>query len=146
MASAGIANCSIRPLRRHDHHAWDEFALGHPNASPFHLIAWKKTIEETFGYRAVYLMASEGDRVEGILPLFYVRNPIIGSALISSPFAVYGGILAESLAVARRLYDRAKRLGTKLSVDYLEFRNAFPEQCVGAPNVSRYVTFVQEVD
>lgn len=146
MSPAVTAGHSIRPLRARDFHAWDEFAQGHPHASPFHLIAWKNTIEETFGYRAIYLTASEGDRVQGILPLFYVRNPVIGKALISSPFAVYGGVLAKSPAVARRLYDRAILLGEKLSVDYVEFRNAFPEQCVGTPNVSRYVTFVQEVD
>ena len=31
-------------------------------------------------------------------------------------------------------------------MDYIEFRNAFPEQCVGESNVSRYVTFLGEAD
>lgn len=146
MASAGTARARcVRRLRSADFQAWDEFALKHRYGSPFHLISWKKTIEETFRYRPAYLAAMEGDRIQGILPLFYVRNPVIGKALISTPFAVYGGVLAESPAVARRLYERAKRLGTKLSVDYIELRNAFAEQCVGEPNVSRYVTFVQQV-
>jgi FemAB-related protein (PEP-CTERM system-associated) len=141
-----VEGCCVRPLQDEDFRAWDQFVLKHAQGSPFHLIAWKKTIEESFGYQPEYLIASEGDRIEGILPLFYVHNPVIGKALISSPFAVYGGVLAESPAVAERLYERAKELGTELGVDYVELRNAFPEQCVGTPNVSRYVTFVQEVD
>ncbi|MBV9745994.1 MAG: FemAB family PEP-CTERM system-associated protein [Acidobacteriia bacterium] len=146
MASAAIAvSVSVRSLRPQDFEQWDEFVFAHPHGSPFHLTAWKKTIEESFGYRPVYLAATEGPRICGVLPLFYVRNPVIGKALISSPFAVYGGILAESPEVARRLYERAQRFGAKLAVDYLELRNAFPEQCVGEPNVSRYVTFVQDV-
>jgi FemAB-related protein (PEP-CTERM system-associated) len=146
MAPAGIAaRCGVRPLRPHDCQAWDQFVLRHPHGSPFHLIAWKKTIEESFGYRALYLVATDGGRIRGILPLFYVRNPVIGKALISSPFAVYGGVLADSPSAAHQLYARAKRLGTKLAVDYLELRNAFAEQCAGTPNVSRYVTFVQQV-
>lgn len=140
---------TICELQFEDFSAWDEFVFGHPHGSPFHLIAWKKTIEEAFGYQPIYLAAKTGSlpgsRIEGVLPLFFVRNPIIGRVLVSSPFAVYGGILAKSQATGKLLYDHAKRLGRELSADYIELRNAYPEQCLGTPNVSRYVTFVQEV-
>jgi FemAB-related protein (PEP-CTERM system-associated) len=137
---------TICELQFEDFSAWDEFVFGHPHGSPFHLIAWKETIEEAFGYQAIYLAAKTGSRMEGVLPLFFVRNPIIGRVLVSSPFAVYGGILAESRAAGQLLYDYAKRLGREISADYMELRNAYPEQCLGTPNVSRYVTFVQEVE
>ncbi|HLI86863.1 MAG TPA: FemAB family XrtA/PEP-CTERM system-associated protein [Bryobacteraceae bacterium] len=136
---------AVCELKSEDFAAWDEFVLRHPHGSPFHLTAWKKTIEEAFGYQPFYLSAKSGSRVEAVLPLFFVRNPIIGSALISSPFAVYGGILAESPQAGQLLYDYAKWLGRKVSADYIELRNAYGEQCVGTPNVSRYVTFVQDV-
>jgi FemAB-related protein (PEP-CTERM system-associated) len=125
--------------------SWDAFVHAHPHGSPFHLIAWKETIVETFGYRPLYLMARSEGTVRGVLPLFLVKNPVIGRALISSPFAVYGGILADGDAPRRALYARARSLGEKLGVDYIEFRNAVVEQCVGAPNVSRYVAFSQPV-
>jgi FemAB-related protein (PEP-CTERM system-associated) len=137
---------TVCEIQVEDFSAWDEFVSGHPHGSPFHLIAWKETIEEVFGYQPIYLAAKAGTRIEGVLPLFFVRNPIIGAVLVSSPFAVYGGVLAESLAAGRLLYDYAKWLGRKLSADYIELRNAYPEQCLGTPNVSRYVTFVQEVE
>ena len=136
----------LRGLREEDHQEWDDFVQRHPHGSPFHLTAWKRTIEESFGYNPYCLLAKDDGRIRGILPLFLVRNPLIGKVLISSPFAVYGGILADADDVRRKLYQEVKQLGAKLGVDYIELRNAFPEQCVGESNVSRYVTFSREAD
>jgi FemAB-related protein (PEP-CTERM system-associated) len=134
----------VSVLSQADHEAWDEYAFRHSHGTPFHLIAWKKTIEESFHYKPYYLIARD-DSVRGILPLFFIHNPVIGKALISSPFAVYGGILADSREAHRMLFDHAKALGERLRVDYIEFRNWSREQCVGEPNVSRYVAFHQEL-
>lgn len=119
--------------------------MRHPQGSPFHLIAWKKTIQETFRYEPFYLVAGGASGIEGILPLFLVQNPITGKILISSPFAVYGGILASSDEAREALYSRAKEIGIETKVEYIELRNAYPEQCAGVPNVSRYVTFSKEL-
>jgi FemAB-related protein (PEP-CTERM system-associated) len=146
-ASASVMERSglvLRLLSEQDHEKWDAFALDHPHGSPFHLTAWKKTIEESFGYKPIYLLAKDNHGIRGILPLFLVQNRIIGKVLVSSPFAVYGGILADSDEIRARLYDQVKELGAKLDVDYIELRNAFPEQCVEPSNISMYVTFTQE--
>jgi FemAB-related protein (PEP-CTERM system-associated) len=134
----------IRPLMEQDHQGWDTFVLEHPHGSPFHLIAWKKTIEESYGYKPIYLIAKNNHGIKGILPLFLVHNHVIGKVLISSPFAVYGGILADSDDIRNCLYSQVKQLGAELGVDYIELRNAYPEQCVEASNISMYVTFIQE--
>jgi FemAB-related protein (PEP-CTERM system-associated) len=142
-AAVQTTNCIVELLDARDHPSWDAFVREHPQGSPFHLVAWKKTIEESFGYQAYYLVAREGQRVCGVLPLFAVKNAVIGHVLLSSPFAVYGGILADGEEPRRALYDRARAVGEELHVEHIEFRNAFPEQCVGEPNVSRYVSFAQ---
>jgi FemAB-related protein (PEP-CTERM system-associated) len=137
---------SIREIQPQDAAPWDRFVLEHPHGSPFHLIAWKRSIEETFGFRPIYLVAMEDDRVRGILPLFLVKNVIVGKALISSPFATYGGILADSPEIREAIGVKVRELGEAQGVDYIELRNVYPEQCVGSPNVSRYVTFSQPVN
>ena len=137
--------CSVEWFQECDASDWDAFVHAHPHGSPFHLIAWRQAIVETFGYKPVYLIARHEGKVRGVLPLFLIRNPVIGKALISSPFAVYGGILADGDGPRHAVYERAKLLGRELGVDYIEFRNAFPEQCVGEANVSRYVAFSQAV-
>lgn len=125
--------------------AWDEFVRNHPHGSPFHLTAWKRSIEETFGYRPIYLQASAGGRVEAVLPLFLVSNILTGKALISSPFAVYGGILASDDGSRAALAAHAADLARRMQVGHLELRNAWPEQCVGFSPVDRYVTFTQDI-
>ncbi len=135
----------IRPLTPEDRERWDVFVQAHPHGSPFHLIAWKKTMEEVFGYAPRYLMATDGNCICGVLPLFLVKNFIMGKVLISSPFAVYGGILAETPEAKQAIGEQAMKLGRELGVEHIELRNAHPEQVVGAPNVSRYVTFTREV-
>jgi len=137
-----IEICELTPEYAH---AWDAFVMAHPHGGPFHLIAWKESIKEVFGYRPMYILATEGASIRGILPLFLVQNFILGKALISSPFAVYGGILADSSEVRDALGRHLKQLSESLNVDYAELRNAYAEQCVGFAAVTRYVTFTQRV-
>ena len=125
--------------------AWDAFVTNHPHGSPFHLIAWKDTLESIFGYSPRYLVALDGEQIRGLLPLFLVENFIIGKVLLSTPFAVYGGILADTSEALQALSDRAKAISEELAVEHLELRNAWPEQCTGFSQIDRYVTFTQAV-
>jgi FemAB-related protein (PEP-CTERM system-associated) len=125
--------------------AWDRFVRGHRHGSPFHLTAWGRAIAETFRYRPLYLMAWQGERLCGVLPLFLVKNLLLGKALLSTPFAVYGGILAESGEALAALADQAAQLGRGLGVQYVELRNAYPEQRAGWNPVTRYVNFTMAI-
>src|SRR5437762_9623453 len=87
---------SVRQFQPVDALCWDAFVRSHPYGSPFHLMGWKASIEETFGYEPLYLIAEEDGRMRGVLPLFLVRSLLMGKALLSSPFAVYGGPLGDS--------------------------------------------------
>ncbi len=143
--AALAATTVVRSPQESDWPAWDEFVLGHELGTPFHLTAWRRTIESTFGYRPYYLMASEGTRISGVLPLFLVKNVILGRVLISSPFAVYGGVLADSEEAKTALRREVESLAVSLGVEYVELRNAWPEQRLGFHFVTRYVTFTQEI-
>jgi FemAB-related protein (PEP-CTERM system-associated) len=145
---ADTSNVKVRPiavslLTAGAEQEWDNFVLQHPQASPFHLLAWKRTIEESFKYQPMYLRAQDESGVCGVLPLFFVKNPIIGRALLSTPFAVYGGILARSEEPKRALYEHANELAAELGCGYVEYRNRYAEQCGGTANVSRYAAFSQ---
>lgn len=135
----------VEPLSDDRCQQWDEYVFAHPHGSPFHLTAWKRSIETTFGYRPHYLMAVEAGRIRGVLPLFLVKNFLMGKALLSSPFAVYGGALADDAAVKAALRQAVQALGQSLGVQYVELRNAYPEQSLGFHPISRYVTFTQQI-
>jgi FemAB-related protein (PEP-CTERM system-associated) len=134
----------LRSLAPEDCASWDAFVDAHAHRTPFHLIAWKQTIEAVFPYEAHYLMATEAGRIRAVLPLFLVTNRLMGRVLLSTPFAVYGGILADSAEARDALAGHAADLARNSTVDYLELRNAYPEQRAGFTPVSRYVTFTHQ--
>jgi FemAB-related protein (PEP-CTERM system-associated) len=135
----------ILPFTPEFEKAWDDYVHSHPSGTPFHLLAWKKTITEAFGYEPMYLLAVEEGSVRGVLPLFLVRNFLVGKALISSPFAVYGGALADSPEILALFRDEVTALGKSLEVQYVEIRNVLPEQRLGFAPVNAYVTFGQTI-
>jgi FemAB-related protein (PEP-CTERM system-associated) len=135
----------VRALLDSDATQWDTYVRRHAHGTPFHLTAWKYCIENTYGFEPTYLAAVESEKLVGLLPLFLVKNLVIKRALISSPFAVYGGVLADSEEVRSALVDHAGALGKELEVEYIDLRNAYPEQCAFPPNVDRYATFTKAV-
>jgi FemAB-related protein (PEP-CTERM system-associated) len=101
---------------------WDEYVLGQPGATLFHSIAWKRAIEREFGYEERYLLVEHDGRISGILPLFLLSNWIQGRALISTPFAVYGGISARDETSEKLLARAACEMALAEGVEYLELR------------------------
>lgn len=123
---------------------WDAFVRSTPGGSPFHLIAWKRAIESTFGHRAHYLMAERDGALEGVLPLFEVRGLLGGRGLVSVPYGVYGGICARTAAGRNALVEAAREMGRRLGAGYVELRHR-PGHEVDLPTKSLYVTFSRSV-
>lgn len=100
----------------------DAFVRSTPGGSPFHLPRWIKAIERGCGQRAHMLIAERGGALIGILPLSEVHSPLFGRAMVSSGFAVGGGILAGSEAAAQALADAGWSLAQRASCPELELR------------------------
>lgn len=135
----------IRPLTPGDVKAWDAFVEACPEATFFHRAGWKAVIERAFGHRTHYLLAESGGRISGVLPLGHIKSRLFGNALISTPFAVYGGIAADNEPARRQLEAAACDLAQELAVDYLELRNRevrHPDW----PTKQLYVTFRKAID
>jgi FemAB-related protein (PEP-CTERM system-associated) len=123
-ASSGVlTGSSVCPYEDHFRAVWDDYVCQHPLATLFHLTAWKRVIEKTFGFKSRYLFVEEDGKVRGVLPLFLVSSVIQGLTLISTPFAVYGGPCADNEEIARLLRQAACRLAEEEAVQYLELRN-----------------------
>lgn len=69
-----------------------------------------------------YLVARRGGAVCGVLPLALVSSLLFGKSLVSVPFGVYGGYLADDDDAARALLVRAKEIGERAGVKYVEIR------------------------
>ncbi len=111
-----------------------------PEATHFHRAGWREIIESVFRHRAHFLYAEAGERIVGILPLAHVDSWLFGSALVSLPFAVYGGVAADAPEAAAALEDEAQALARRLGVRHLELRNVTARHA-DWPTQDLYVTF-----
>ena len=101
----------------------EAFVRARPDSTPFHRPAWVKAVAAGTGQRARYLVARDmAGRIVGVLPLTEVRSRLFGRALVSSGFAVGGGILAEQRPVADRLARQCWALAKTLSCTTAELR------------------------
>ncbi|MBU2894691.1 FemAB family PEP-CTERM system-associated protein [Colwellia sp. D2M02] len=115
-------NSQIKTLTSDQACAWDAYVKNNPQGSFFHLSGWKKVIEQSFNHPCYFLYVETEGVICGVLPLVEVKSKLFGHALISTPFCVYGGAIADSPEIVRALEKEACQLADKLSVDYLELR------------------------
>lgn len=104
----------------------DEFVQGMPAAKLCHTRAWGEMVERTVGHKAFYLVARDGEVIQGVLPLMQVRSRLFGNRMVSQAFSNYGGPLADTADAADGLYSRAVDLATSRGCGSIEFRNVDP--------------------
>jgi FemAB-related protein (PEP-CTERM system-associated) len=123
---------------------WDAFVFGCPQATFFHRAAWQSVLGAAFRHATYFLYAERLGRIEGVLPLAHVKSLLFGNALVSLPFAVYGGVAASDDVAAEALEQEAQRLAQKLGVDHLELRQ-LDSRHPDWPRQDLYVTFRKEI-
>ena len=99
----------------------DDFLDAQPEATPFHSRAWLGAIEAATGHQAHVLLCEERGRIVGLLPL-HRASSLFGAALVSTGFAVGGGILAETPRAAALLAGAAEELAARLACPAIELR------------------------
>ena len=135
----------IHQLKITDYSRWDAFIAANPDATFFHLSGWKTVIEQVFGHTTHYLFAEQSGQIKAVLPLAHVKSFLFGNTLVSTPFCVYGGIVADNEAAAEAVREKACGLAQQLRVDTLELRN-HKRSNQQWPTKKLYVTFRKEID
>ncbi len=82
-------------------------------ATPFHLPAWSRAVQDGCGQRARYLLSEDArGATVGVLPLTEMRSPLFGRALVSTGFGVDGGVLGDAVEpLAAGAWNLALRTG-----------------------------------
>lgn len=134
----------IRPFSEGDADAWDRYVLAHPAGTVFHRLAWSRAVSAAYPHRSLHLTAWSGDRMVGLLPLFFVKSLFVGRVLVSVPYATYGGILADNNDIAAAILAAAEQLSSEHDAEYLELRHR-DATCFDLPEIDRYDTFRKEL-
>jgi FemAB-related protein (PEP-CTERM system-associated) len=130
--------------------AWDRFVEAMPSGTFFHRAGWAKVIETAFGHATHYSFTERDGAITGVLPLARVKTRLFGDTLISSPFCVYGGPLAEDAESEAALVAHAESLLRRTGASALEFRHqvAAPETAAEGwtERADLYVTFRKPIE
>ena len=133
-------------------HGFDEYVERHADGTFFHATAWRDVVTRHFPmHRPRYLEVRRDGRRVGVLPLFQTKSALSGRALVSLPYAVYGGPLASDEAAALALLAHVRALVDREGLRFAELRcarlPATPSQPNGGyealPSSALYATFVR---
>ena len=105
-----------------DWQGWDDYVLEHPHGTLYHLNAWKNAIEKSFEVTAEYRIGKLDNKICGILPIFTIKNLFGQNKIVSIPYAVYGGILADNSTVEQKLLDHTIHIAKENHINHIEFR------------------------
>lgn len=119
---------------------WDAFVLSNGQSTFFHRAGWQGILERVFGHNTHYVFAEERGVIVGVLPLAEVKSLLFGHALVSLPFAVYAGVVADDEAVGAALENEADRIGRAVGAQHLELRQ-LSRKHDSWPRQDIYVTF-----
>ena len=118
---------------------WDGFLSLSPSATVFHRSGWTRIVEKVLGHKSYYLFTRDSRGISGVLPVSFLRNPLFGDCLVSSPLAVYGGICTENESAFRSLLSAGEELAERLGADFFEMRNRSEPFLSNLPGRDLYV-------
>ncbi|WP_296680969.1 FemAB family XrtA/PEP-CTERM system-associated protein [Novosphingobium sp.] len=100
----------------------ESLVAGHSDGTAFHRPAWIRAVAVATGNRALALIAERDGELCGHLPLVDIRSLLFGRAMVSSGFAVGGGILASDRTVSESLFAAVEDLALEEGAPSIELR------------------------
>jgi len=119
---------------------WEDYVAYHPEATLFHTLIWRDAVRNVFGHSCHYLTAWKDQRVAGVLPLVLIQSRLAGRILVSVPYGVYGGSLADDETTHEALLTHATVLADRLRCQWMDIRS-MEARSPALPIAGRYVTF-----
>lgn len=101
--------------------AWDDFVAAN-EGTVFHLTAWKKALEDTFGYEALYYMAVERNQIRGILPIMAGRDLLLRKTAASLPFVNHLEMLGDCTETREFLFASMEQICRAHGLNHVQVR------------------------
>lgn len=140
-AEPAPSSIKIAAISDQDAAGWDTYVTSHEGASLYHLFAWKRVIEQSFGHPCHYYAATDQDgRVRGVLPLVHMESRLFGNYAVSVPFFNYGGAIADSPRIEQALLEHAGSEASRSGWEHIEYRTC--REGLGLPCASRKVSMI----
>lgn len=121
--------------------AWNAYVESHADSTIYHLFAWRRIFERSFGYRSWLLIArndSDGT-IRGVLPLYRVQG-LFGRRLVSVPFRDRGGLLWSTPEAFQALIAEARKVALEAGASSVTLKTItpYPQQLVESASLREH--------
>ena len=114
-------------LLDHQENEWNTYVEKNPAASIYHRAEWREVIRQTYGHESFYFVARDTDKnIVGILPLIRLSSHLFGHFLVSMPYFMEGGAIADHPDIEQILMQHADHYASSRGVDHIEYRDNKP--------------------
>lgn len=101
---------------------WEDYVDNHPYSIAWQSYEWNTVLQKNYNVQFFPVAAEKDGKITGVLPLYYYK-PLRGKgSLISVPFAVAGGIVANDDKAVQCLFEKAKELSGQFDNCRIAFR------------------------
>jgi hypothetical protein len=100
----------IKMIGEQDKQAWDRYVREHPDSIAWQSYDWYSVVRKHYAVTFLPLAVTNGTGIRGVLPLYRIGSSRGKNVLISVPYAVAGGILADDAEAERLLVEKAVSL------------------------------------
>ena len=114
---------NLQVLQSEKRDAWDEYVLNNPQSIAWQMYGWSDVVSLNYTTKFYPLAVMDGSEICGVLPLYHYKTKLKGDLLISVPFAVAGGIVANNDESRMILLNEA----IKISEEYNKCRIALKQ-------------------
>ena len=103
---------------------WNAYVTTNPASSIYHRTEWRELLEQTYGLESHYLLARYDDStIAGILPQIRLKSRLFGDYLVSMPYFMRGGAIADQPSIERELILAANDYAARQGVEHIEYRD-----------------------
>lgn len=135
---------AVRPTTAADAERVRAFVHAHPEGTPFHLPQWIDATVRACRQQDCSLLAETSDGcLAAILPLARIASPLFGRALVSSGFAVGGGILALPGTPVEPLAEAALGVACTQGCGSVELRGGSSPGEAWNEDATSYLSFIR---
>ncbi len=131
----------ITELTAADEPAWDGYVESHPLGLPQHLAGWQRILQQSYGYATPFLLARQDTQIVGVMPLFIVRSPLLGTTAMTTP----GGLCADDETAAAALIDRARAIARQAGAGRLILHDSRRDWEAGLQTTTHHVHWEVEL-
>lgn len=103
---------------------WDQYVKKHAEASPYHLLAYKHTLESAYKLTCPYLLAIDNSKIVGVLPIAIFKTILGKQSYCSLPYCDVGGALTDSAEITKELLATAKTRMTDDNINEWQIRDS----------------------